>query len=104
MVESFGLEIFEIIENEPDRLLEISGIGSSRKEKIQTSWNEQRIVREIMVFLHSYGVGTGRAHRIYRTYGDESIEVVRSNPYRLAQDVWGIGFKTADQIAGKMGD
>lgn len=103
LVKAFGFSIFEIIENSPRRLLQVEGIGPSRKRQIEESWKEQRIVREIMVFLHSYGVGTSRAHRIYRTYGNESIRIVRENPYRLAQDVWGIGFKTADQIAERLG-
>lgn len=83
LVEAFGEQVFEIIENEPERLTEIRGIGKTRQERITLSWHEQRVVREIMVFLHSHGVGTGRAVRIYKTYGDDVIGIVKSNPYRL---------------------
>jgi len=103
LVNAFGLRIFEVIEHEPQRLLEVEGIGPKRRDKIRESWAEQKVIRDIMVFLHSHGVSTARAHRIYRTYGENSIEIVRSNPYRLARDVWGIGFKTADQIAEQIG-
>ena len=103
LVEAFGEGVFEIIENEPDRLLDVEGIGPIRKERLLSSWSEQKAIREIMVFLHSHKVGTARAFRIYKTYKDEAIHVVTENPYRLAHDIWGIGFKTADQIAESLG-
>jgi len=103
LVEKFGLQVFEIIERAPKRLLEVNGIGEKRYVKIKTAWKEQKAIREIMVFMHTHGVGTSRAFRIYKTYGDESIEKIQNNPYQLASDVWGIGFKTADQIAESLG-
>ena len=79
--------------------IDVEGIGKVRQQRITKAWAEQKSVREIMVFLHSHGVGTSRAFRIHKTYGDESIEKIQENPYRLAHDIWGIGFKTADQGA-----
>jgi ATP-dependent exoDNAse (exonuclease V) alpha subunit len=86
LVAHFGIEIFEIIEKIPERLREVTGIGAGRQGKILSAWKEQKAVREIMVFLHSHGVTTSRAFRIYKAYGDDSIEKVRENPYRLARD------------------
>src|SRR5213083_2641638 len=83
----------------PDRLREVDGIGPIRAGRIRAAWVEQKAVREIMVFLHSHGVGTARAVRIYKTYGGDAIQVMSENPYRLARDIRGIGFKTADAIA-----
>lgn len=103
MVKAFGERVFDIIEAEPDRLHEIDGVGPIRARRITDAWAEQKIVREIMVFLHSHGVGTARAVRIYRTYGADAIQVMTENPYRLARDIRGIGFKTADAIAMKLG-
>lgn len=103
MVKAFGEKVFDIIEAEPDRLREVGGIGPLRVQRITTAWAEQKIVREIMVFLHSHGVGTARAVRIYKTYGADAIQVMTENPYRLARDIRGIGFKTADAIAIKLG-
>lgn len=103
IIKLFGTHVFDIIEQEPNRLLEVQGIGAGRREKILKSWSEQKIIREIMVFLQSYGVGTQRAVRIYKTYGEQAIEKVRENPYRLAMDIRGIGFKTADSLALKLG-
>ena len=103
MVRGFGEKVFDIIEAEPDRLREIDGIGPVRAQRITAAWAEQKIVREIMVFLHSHGVGTARAVRIYKTYGSDAIQVMTENPYRLARDIRGIGFKTADAIAMKLG-
>lgn len=103
LVESFGENIFDIIEKDSGRLEEVSGIGPGRRRKIKDAWTEQRFIREIMVFLHSHGVSTGRAVRIYKLYGEAAIEKVRENPYRLAKDVPGIGFQTADKIAQKLG-
>ena len=103
LVAKFGEGIFDIIENQSARLEEVDGIGPKRRRKIKDAWAEQKVIREIMVFLHSNGVSTSRAVRIYKTYGDDAIEKVRANPYRLAEDIAGIGFKTADQIAQKVG-
>jgi exodeoxyribonuclease V alpha subunit len=103
LVKAFKEEVFEVIETEPERLRTLPGIGPKRIDKITSAWAEQKAIREIMVFLQSHGVGTGRAVRIYKTYGDESIAKVTENPYRLALDIHGIGFKTADLIAQKLG-
>ncbi len=103
LIEKFGEGIFDIIENFSKRLEEVEGIGPSRRGKIKEAWAEQKFIREIMVFLHSHGVSTSRAVRIYKTYGESAIEKVRTNPYMLARDIHGIGFKTADQIAQKIG-
>ena len=103
MVRAFGEKVFDIIEGEPDRLREVDGIGPVRARRITAAWAEQKIVREIMVFLHSHGVGTARAVRIYKTYGSDAVQVMTENPYRLARDIRGIGFKTADAIAIRLG-
>ncbi len=103
LVAAFGARLFDVIEQDPARLRDVEGIGPKRQERIQAAWAEQRAVRQIMVFLHSHGVSTARAYRIYKTYGDSAISVVTGNPYRLAQDIWGIGFRTADQIAASVG-
>jgi Holliday junction resolvasome RuvABC DNA-binding subunit len=103
MVKAFGEKVFDIIEAEPARLREVTGIGAVRAKRITDAWAEQKVVREIMVFLHSNGVGTARAVRIYKTYGADAVQVMSENPYRLARDIRGIGFKTADAIAMKVG-
>jgi exodeoxyribonuclease V alpha subunit len=103
LVAVFGEKIFEVIETASARLEQVEGIGPKRRLQIKAAWAEQKAVREIMVFLHSSGVSTSRAVRIYKTYGEEAIEKVRSNPYTLASDIPGIGFKTADQIARQVG-
>ena len=103
MVKAFGEKVFDIIEAEPDRLLEVTGIGAVRAKRITEAWADQKIVREIMVFLHSHGVGTARAVRIFKTYGADAVQVMTENPYRLARDIRGIGFKTADAIAMRLG-
>jgi exodeoxyribonuclease V alpha subunit len=103
LVEKFGEKIFDVIENESGRLQDVEGIGPMRRRRIRDAWAEQKVIREIMVFLHSNGVSTSRAVRIYKTYGESAIEQVRANPYKLAQDIPGIGFKSADQIAQKIG-
>jgi len=93
----------EIFETAPDFLLHIKGIGHERVKRISQSWKEQKEVRKIMLFLAEHGISSGRAIRIYRTYGQESIAKIKENPYRLADDIRGIGFKTADELAAKMG-
>lgn len=103
LVEAFGEQVFDIIEHYPDRLMELEGIGPKRKARVVEAWVEQKVVRDIMVFLQSHGVGTARAVRIYKTYGDQAIDSVRENPYRLALDIHGIGFVTADTIAQRLG-
>ncbi len=100
---SFGEQVFDVIEQEPDRLREVGGIGPKRAARIVAGWAEQKVVREIMLFLHANGVGTSRAVRIYKTYGADAVQVISDNPYRLARDIRGIGFRTADQIAMKVG-
>ena len=100
---AFAEKVFDVIEAEPERLREVTGIGRVRAKRITDAWAEQKVVREIMVFLHSHGVGTARAVRIFRTYGADAVEVMTENPYRLARDIRGIGFRTADAIAMKLG-
>src|SRR6185369_16481051 len=103
LVRAFGDKVFDVIEATPDRLREVDGIGPVRAASILAAWAEQKAVREIMVFLHSNGVGTARSVRIFKTYGSDAIQVMTENPYRLARDIRGIGFKTADAIAMKLG-
>ena len=96
LVRAFGETVFDTIEAEPQRLKEVAGIGPLRASRITAAWAEQKIVREIMVFLHGHGVGTAHAVRIYKTYGTDAVQVMSDNPYRLARDIRGIGFKTAE--------
>ncbi len=103
LVAAFGERVFDVIEQTPERLLELDGIGPKRQARVTEAWAEQKVIREIMVFLQSHGVGTSRAVRIYKTYGGEAITRVSENPYRLALDIHGIGFKTADTIARRLG-
>ncbi len=103
LVKKFGEGIFEIIEEHPACLEAVEGIGPGRRRRITQAWSDQKVIREIMLFLHSHGVGTRRATRIYKTYGTHAISQVRDNPYRLTRDIPGIGFKTADQIARNVG-
>lgn len=103
IVKKFGTDTLRIIEKESARLEEVEGIGKIRRQRIKESWIEQRGTREVMIFLQSHGVGTGQAARIFRQYGQDAIAVVKQNPYRLCDDVWGIGFKTADAIAMRVG-
>jgi exodeoxyribonuclease V alpha subunit len=103
LVAMFGAEVFEVIEQAPERLREVPGIGRVRAGRIAQAWADQKVVREIMVFLHSHGVGTARAVRIFKTYGNDAVQVMAENPYRLARDIRGIGFRTADAIAARLG-
>ena len=103
LVQAFGAAVFDIIEQAPERLQEVAGIGPRRAARIQAGWAEQKVVREIMLFLHSHGVGTSRAVRIFKTYGADAVQLITENPYRLARDIRGIGFRTADQIALRLG-
>jgi len=103
MVARFGVDIMHVIEDEPGRLIEVDGLGPKRTAMIAAAWAEQKAIKEVMIFLQGVGVSTSLAVRIYKKYGDASVSVVRSEPYRLAADVWGIGFKTADTIAAAVG-
>lgn len=103
LIQAFQETVFEVIEKNPDRLCTVEGIGPKRKDVIIQGWAQQKKVRDIMIFLQSHGVGSARAVRIYKTYGDAAIEKMQENPYLLAQDISGIGFKTADQLAQRLG-
>jgi exodeoxyribonuclease V alpha subunit len=103
LVKKFGAKVFDIIENQSKRLQEVEGIGRERRQRIKDAWAEQKVVRDIMLFLHSHGLGTNRAVRIYKSYGAEAIELIRADPYRLARDIHGIGFHSADGVAEKLG-
>jgi exodeoxyribonuclease V alpha subunit len=103
IVETFGERTLQVIDESPSFLAEVKGIGPKRIQRIRESWQQQKSVRDIMVFLQSHGMGTARAVRIYKTYGDQAVEIVRANPYRLASDIWGVGFKTADELGVRLG-
>ncbi|MFB4309277.1 ATP-dependent RecD-like DNA helicase [Actinomadura sp. GTD37] len=103
MVGHFGADVLRVIEEEPERLIEVPGLGPKRTKRIADAWEEQKAIKEVMVFLQGVGVSTSLAVRIYKQYGDQSVDTVRTRPYRLASDVWGIGFKTADTIAQAVG-
>lgn len=103
LVETFGEAVFEVIEKTPERLSEVYGIGPKRVQKITSGWADQKVIRSIMVFLHSHGVSTSKSVRIFKAYGQKAIDVVKENPYRLAKDIRGIGFKSADTIAQNIG-
>ncbi len=103
IVAKFGKKTLDIIEADIGRLSEIEGIGEKRLEMIQEAWEDQREIRDVMIFLQSYGVSSGYATKIFKQYGNGSITVVKQNPYRLADDIFGIGFLTADKIAAKLG-
>lgn len=103
LIAAFKEKVFEVIEHEPEKLNQVAGIGAKRQQLIIVAWAQQRVIRDIMVFLHAHGVGTSRAVRIFKKYGNEAIEKVKSNPYLLAQDIHGMGFKTADALAQRLG-
>lgn len=103
IVAHFGVETLEVIDADPARLIEVPGLGPKRTESIAAAWEEQRAIKEVMVFLQSVDVSTSLAVRVYKKYGDASIGVVKNEPYRLANEVWGIGFKTADAVARAVG-
>ena len=103
LVKTFGEAVFDVIEKTPERLREVEGIGHVRLRRITAGWADQKAIREIMVFLQSHGIGTSRSVRIFKTYGADAIPLVKENPYRLARDIRGIGFKTADQLAQRLG-
>src|SRR4051794_27694994 len=103
IVEVFGERTLQIIDESPTFLREIRGIGPRRIQEIRESWRQQKAVRDIMLFLQEHGMGSARAVRIYKAYGDRAVEVVKANPSRLANDIWGVGFATADELARHMG-
>ncbi|HPL30304.1 MAG TPA: ATP-dependent RecD-like DNA helicase, partial [Anaerolineae bacterium] len=103
IVDAFGLATLDVIESDPGRLRQVPGVGPKRAELIRKGWEEQRSIKEIMIFLQGQGIGTGLAVRIFKCYGNQALEVVQHDPYRLAQDVHGIGFKTADKVAHALG-
>ena len=103
IVALFGAQTLEVIETESERLIEVPGIGNRRVAMIRESWEKQKEIKNIMLFLQSHDISTGHAARIYKAYGKDSIVIIQENPYRLADDIWGIGFRTADTIAMKLG-
>lgn len=103
IVQKFGTDTFDVIEDNVEKLIEVEGIGSKRVQMIARSWERQKEVKNIMLFLQEHQVSSSFAAKIYKQYGNDSIAVMKENPYRLADDIWGIGFRTADQIAGKLG-
>jgi exodeoxyribonuclease V alpha subunit len=103
IVEKFGIHTLEVIEKKPERLSEVEGIGPKRISMIRKAWGDQKEIKEIMIFLQGHGVGAAYSAKIYKQYGDQSIEMVRENPYRLAHDIYGVGFLTADKIAQNLG-
>ncbi|MER5882626.1 ATP-dependent RecD-like DNA helicase [Streptomyces sp. NPDC001941] len=103
ITQHFGLDTLQIIEEDPKRLIEVPGLGPKRTKKIAAAWEEQKSIKEVMLFLQTVQVSTSIAVRVYKQYGDASISVVKNQPYRLAADVWGIGFLTADKIAQSVG-
>lgn len=103
IVKEFKEDTLRVIEEEPDYLINVEGIGKKRVEIIKNAWHDQKEIKNVMLFLQSNGVSTAYAVKIFKTYGNESIEIVKNNPFRLADDIWGIGFKTADKIAQQMG-
>lgn len=103
IVKQFKEDTIRVIEEEPDRLVEVEGIGPKRVDMIKKAWQEQKEIKNVMLFLQSNGVSTAYAVKIYKTYGNESINIVKSNPFKLADDIWGIGFRTADKIALQLG-
>ena len=103
IVQRFGRNTLEVIEETPEKLIEVPGIGQLRVDQIKKSWLEQKEIKNVMLFLQSHDVSATHATKIYKTYGKDSVKIVQENPYRLADDIWGIGFKTADTIAAKLG-
>lgn len=103
LVSAFGTEVFNVIEQTPEKLKGLRGIGPKRIQKITSGWADQKVIREIMVFLHGHGVSTSKSVRIFKTYGQDAVKVVKENPYRLAKDIRGIGFRSADTIAQNIG-
>ena len=103
IVDTFGAQTLEILDNQPQRLLEAPDIGKHRLQKIMEAWQEQKQIKEVMLFLHSHGISTNLAVKIFKQYGEQALTVVQNDPYRLAQDIYGVGFKTADKLAQSLG-
>ena len=103
IVEYYSTNTLDVIDDNPDALLEVNGIGKKRLERIKATWDEQRAIREVMIFLQGFGISPTFAKKVFREYQEKSMEVIKENPYQLARDIWGIGFKTADTAARKMG-
>jgi exodeoxyribonuclease V alpha subunit len=103
IVRKFGERSLDILEHDIERLLEIEGIGTKKLEVIKKGWEEQQGVKNVMLFLQSHGISTAYSLKIYKTYGNDAPQMIKENPYRLITDVWGIGFKTADDIGKKLG-
>src|SRR3712207_4634164 len=103
LVAAFGEGVFDVVEQSPERLREVAGIGPVRAGRIERGWAEQKVVREIMLFLHGHGVGTSRAVRIFKTYGADAVQVIPERPDRFARDSRGIGCRSADRIATQLG-
>ena len=103
VVAHFGAQTLDIIDHDPERLSEVSGVGQKRVSMISAAWVEMRAIKEVMIFLQGHGVSAGLATKIYKRYGDNAVETVQQNPYKLAEDIYGIGFLTADKIAGALG-
>lgn len=103
LIRHFGMDLMRVIEEEPERLQEVPLIGKAKREQIVQSWNEHREIQNIMIFLQTHGVSTAYAVKIFKQYGNQALEVVKQNPYRLAEEIWGIGFKIADKLASQLG-
>jgi exodeoxyribonuclease V alpha subunit len=103
IVQRFGVDTLQVLDEEPERLREALGVGPKRADSIAKAWEEQKHIREVMMFLQGHGVSTNLAVKVYKTYGDDALEVVQQDPYRLARDIWGVGFKTADKVARDLG-
>ncbi|MGD2144398.1 MAG: ATP-dependent RecD-like DNA helicase [Anaerolineae bacterium] len=103
IVQRFGVDTFEVLDSEPHRLQEALGVGPKRAAAVAEAWEEQKQIREVMMFLQGHGVSTNLAVKIYKTYGDDALQIVQEDPYRLARDIWGVGFKTADKVAQNLG-
>jgi len=103
IVEYYSTNTLDVIDDNPDALLEVNGIGKKRLERIKATWDEQRAIREVMIFLQGFGISPTFAKKVFREYQEKSMEIIKENPYQLARDIWGIGFKTADTAARKMG-
>jgi exodeoxyribonuclease V alpha subunit len=103
IVQRFGVDTLQVLDDEPERLREALGVGPKRAASVARAWEEQKHIREVMMFLQSHGVSTNLAVKVYKTYGDDALQVVQQDPYRLARDIWGVGFKTADKVARDLG-
>ena len=99
----FGTETIDVLSSSPDKIRQVEGVGSAKLKEIKLSWNEHKDIRDLIIFLQEHNISTALATKIYKTYGDRSYHVLSTNPYQACHDIWGIGFKTADQIALKLG-